>query len=113
MPGRDTSTSMQDAVALLPLPNPQDISNHQARGAACVWCTAALATGAVTDLGARRIQVAGMPVSWFPRACHPCTATHAHRALLDHGQSCEQCADNAQECDTVRALYRLVREHRR
>lgn len=102
-----------EAIALLPLPDWIDLSDHQVRGAACVWCASPLASGAVVDLGARRIKASDGTISVFPRACRRCVATHAHRTLHAHAPTCESCVDNAAECETGRALYRLVRENRR
>jgi len=101
------------AVALLPLPDWVDLSDHQVRGAACVWCAAPLASGAVVDLGARRIKASDGTISVFPRACRRCVAEHALHALHDHAPLCERCVDDASNCDTGKALWRVIREARR
>ncbi|EDY45285.1 hypothetical protein SSBG_03137 [Streptomyces sp. SPB074] len=44
---------------------------EQRRGAACVWCAAALQPGIDdVDLGARRATATGP--AWFPRGCRLC-----------------------------------------
>jgi hypothetical protein len=102
-----------EAAAMLPLPAPEDMSESQVRGAACVWCAVTLSTSAAIDLGERRINLLGSSVSWFPRGCHPCTAEQVYPVLLNHGQSCEQCVDDAPQCEIGSTLWRLVREARR
>ncbi|MEW1722760.1 hypothetical protein [Streptomyces sp. NPDC093109] len=92
------------------LPDLNGLAEDKARGAECLWCPARLTVDAVVDLG-KRETAPGRCV--FPRACPPCTATAAHRALLDHGGRCEQCADEAAECPVGRGLYRLIRTGRR
>jgi hypothetical protein len=52
-------------------------------------------------------------ITVFPRSCPPCVATHALRALHDHASSCERCVDDASNCDTGKALWRVIREARR
>lgn len=111
MPG--SSVEKPNPVALLPLPDLAELSEPQERGKTCLWCGVILSASTAVDLVSRRITLADGHITVFPRACRPCVATHAHRTLHDHAPQCEQCVDNAQECDTGRALYRLVRENRR
>jgi hypothetical protein len=114
MPGSSVQgPSGTDVLALLPLPDVGDLSAFQVRGKSCVWCAGVLASGAVVDLGPRRLKHLDATTRWFPRACRTCTAAIALSTLHAHAPSCEQCADNAGECETGRGLYRLVRENRR
>jgi hypothetical protein len=108
--GTDTPT---DVLALLPLPGAGGLSAFQIRGKSCVWCAGVLASGAVVDLGPRVLKNLDTRTQWFPRSCRPCVAKRANRALVDHAPKCEQCVDDAANCETGRALYRLIRENRR
>jgi hypothetical protein len=108
----DTDTTA-DVLALLPLPGVDGLSAFQVRGKSCVWCAGVLTSEAVVDLGPRRLKNLDAKTQWFPRACRPCTAAIALSTLHAHAPNCEQCIDNADHCDTGRALYRLIRENRR
>jgi hypothetical protein len=112
MPAENASTPTIDALAILTLPAYNDLREEQARGAACIWCTAALTTETAVDFGERRHKRLDGRFSTFPRACRPCTHDAAYRALLDHAPNCEQCTDDADNCDTGLALRRLMRECR-
>lgn len=100
-------------MELMDLPAVGNLSEEQTRGVACVWCAAALSTDTAVDLGERRVWLLNGLIVMFPRACPPCVAKYAHRALHRHAPTCEPCVDNADRCDTGRALYRLIRENRR
>ncbi|MFF9129105.1 hypothetical protein [Streptomyces sp. NPDC014806] len=103
----------REVLHLLSVPSLDDQSEAQQRGAACVWDGQPLTAETAVELGERRHRRLDGHYSTFPRGCAPCVADRAHRALLDHGASCEQCVDNAELCIVGRVLYRLVREGRR
>ncbi|WP_431032332.1 hypothetical protein ACQYWQ_03125 [Streptomyces sp. P6-2-1] len=53
------------------LPAPRHLTAEQRRGAACIWCGAALQPGIDdVDLGARPASATG--TAWFPRSCRSC-----------------------------------------
>ena len=95
------------------LPSTKDLSEGQLRGSHCVWCDEPITTDTAVDLGERPYRRLDVRSSWFPRACPKCAGEKAYRTLLDHAPLCELCVENAADCDTGRALYRLVREGRR
>jgi len=99
-------------LALLPLPALDGLSQEQVRGAACVWCTAGLDTATAVDLGERRHKRLDGHYSTFPRSCRRCAAEAAIRAVRDHASWCEQCVDDASNCDTRAQLEQLARETR-
>ncbi|MEV7140784.1 hypothetical protein [Streptomyces tauricus] len=101
------------ALALLVFPGLADLSEQQVRGTACVWSGTPISTATAVDLGERKIRLLDGAISMFPRGCHGCTAEAARTALLAHAPVCEQCVDDADRCDTGRALRQIVRECRR
>jgi hypothetical protein len=107
-PAVDTSRR-SDVLALLPLPEHDAVSRQQRRGAACVWDAIALTPTTAVDLGARPIRPGGHYV-WFPRGCRRCVGVRARAAIRDHAPSCEQCVDDASQCQTRTALEHLARE---
>jgi hypothetical protein len=98
-----------DVLGLLTLPDVDDLSEAQRRGAVCVWGDSPLTPLSAVDLGERHDD----GTSWFPRACRPCAVGRAMNALQDHSGSCEQCVDDHTQCPTGLGLVRLVRETRR
>ncbi|MGW1024176.1 hypothetical protein ACWD4J_10720 [Streptomyces sp. NPDC002577] len=88
------------------------LSEQQVRGKACVWCAVALDNGTAVDLGPRAMKVVDDQARWFPRSCSSCAEPHAYRALLDHSQRCEQCADDQSQCQEGTALRSTVKEAR-
>ncbi|WP_093585518.1 MULTISPECIES: hypothetical protein [unclassified Streptomyces] len=53
------------------LPPPAGLTQSQRRGAACIWCAAALRPGhGDVDLGRQWDTALG--IAWFPRACFSC-----------------------------------------
>lgn len=106
------SLSPEAALALLPLPDVDDLTAEQRRGAVCVWGASEkpLTTEAAIDLGERQ-DADG--TSWFPRACRDCARREATYALHYHTTMCEQCVDDAPRCVQGDGLLRLVREMRR
>jgi hypothetical protein len=116
--GSDTTrgTTTVDALAQLTLPELNGLSDAQTRGAACVWCcddTPLTAVSAV-DLGEHISPLDGREpgMRWFPRAHRRCVQTAALAVLHDHAPLCEQCVDNASDCETGMTLRRLMREYR-
>ena len=103
----ELSSAVLDVVVL---PSLGGLSEQQRRGVACVWCGVILAPGTAVGLGERRVRILDGHVTTFPRGCRRCTGQAAYNALFDHAPMCEQCADNAAECDTGRELRRLVKE---
>ncbi|MFJ6434626.1 hypothetical protein [Streptomyces sp. NPDC091416] len=57
---------------LVALPPLITLSDQQQRGVHCVFCGAALHTGAVRDLGPQPAEAHGTVVQWFPRSCQSC-----------------------------------------
>lgn len=96
-----------DALALLPIP--ETLSDAQRDGHVCVWGGETLTANTAIDLGSRKADDRLI----FPRACRRDTGTAAWHLLLDHSSKCEQCVDNAANCELGRALLRLMREGRR
>jgi len=106
------------ALALLPLPEPDTLTEPQICGRACVWCWVPLSNDTAIDLGQRTAAANGSTASWFPRACRDCVQPHIVQTAEFHARTCEQCVDDAAStntsvCDTARGLRRLVLEHTR
>lgn len=111
----DTPTStVDDTLALLALPDLNGLSDAQTRGAACVWCRdeTPLTAESAVDLGEHLSAFDGREMRWFPRAHRRCTQTAALAALHDHAPLCERCVDDASGCETGMTLRRLMREYR-
>ena len=106
-----------EVLALVPLPDVEEMTDDQTRGRTCVWGGEQLHGGTAIDLGERLEPMAGSSslngVRLFLRGCPACTHQQAHRALLDHASACEQCVDDATQCDIGRGLNRLMRQARR
>ena len=109
-------------VAVLDLPGLARLTDGQVRGADCVWCRTPLTADTAVDFGEQTsdapwsTSVIGM--RWYPRACPTCTATRAHRGLLNHAPGCDDCRKSPAPGDPVvcaiaRILYRLVKGGRR
>ncbi|QEV18606.1 hypothetical protein [Streptomyces alboniger] len=94
---------------LTELPDPAELAEEQVCGRACVWCAAALHNTTALDLGARQADAHSCGARWYPRCCNPCGFEHLHAALLDHSQSCEQCADDFLNCSVGKALRMAMR----
>ncbi len=107
----DTESPVAGAstLALMPLPDHNEMSEGQIRGADCAWCGKSLTAETAVDLGERRIRSLDTHFDTFPRGCKPCTAKHAYQTLFDHCPMCEQCVDNSAECVTGRELRRLAK----
>lgn len=90
-------------------PDPGTLTVAQTCGRACVFCGSALSTETAIELGAR--TEGGF--TWFPRSCRLCAVRPAYRALLDHAQKCEQCADNPTRCAEGSELRHALSEVRR
>jgi len=112
----DTVSSPPSAAALLAhleLPAPSQLTAPQVRGAHCVWCDMRLEGATALDLGQRREEIGGVVSRWFPRGCRRCAEREALKALVEHGQTCEQCVDDRTRCPTGLSLVRAVRAARR
>jgi hypothetical protein len=112
------ATTDTDALALLPLPSPETLTESQLCGRSCVWCWAPLSNDTAIDLGKRTSDAHGSTASWFPRACLDCMQPHVLQTAAFHARTCEQCVDDAAStdksvCDTARTLRRLTLEHAR
>ncbi|MFF8645871.1 hypothetical protein [Streptomyces sp. NPDC015345] len=110
------SIALSTDVPSLPieLPAPSGLAEDQLCGRRCVWCAASLNTAITVDLRERReVSAHGSTSSWFPRCCRPCGFEHIYRALLDHTQSCEQCADDLTRCRVGTGLRMAMRTVRR
>ncbi|MGW0835468.1 hypothetical protein [Streptomyces prunicolor] len=101
---------MNELLALLLVPDPDDLSDEQRRGAVCVWGDRPLTHLSAVDLGE---QQADDGTNWYPRACRPHVQRHAMEALQTHSGSCEQCADDHTRCPSGLGLVRLIKETRR
>jgi hypothetical protein len=112
-----TSTALDEALALLALPDLDGLTDGQTRGAICVWGRDEdrLTPETAVDLGEHLSPLRGSTsqMRWFPRACNACTGEAAFRALHEHAPTCEQCVDDASRCEIGRALWRLVRDGHR
>lgn len=109
-----TSEDTQEALALLPIPDLDGLSDGQTRGTTCVWCGIGLTPATAVGLGERMSPLSGStsPMRWFPRSCRSCANPAALKALHDHAPGCEQCVDNGALCPVFRVLARLMRETR-
>ncbi|WP_460071051.1 hypothetical protein [Streptomyces sp. YKOK-I1] len=94
-----------EALAMLPLP--ANLSDSQSEGHVCVYGGEAVTAQTSTDLGSRIVDDRRV----FPRACQQCLTPVALGALFDHTTGEEPCADcqTGPECDTGRALNRIIR----
>lgn len=92
----------------IPLPDPHTLATAQVCGRACVWCSTALDNTTAVDLGERSADDRGTP-RWFPRCCRPCGFHKIYVALLDHTQSCKQCAIDFARCIDGKALRMAMR----
>jgi hypothetical protein len=103
---RTSSSAVDSALALLPLPEASRLSALQGRGAACVWCRTRLTIETAVDLG-ERPGPGGVTV--FPRGCASCARTLAGRLYRIHIADCRACLRNTHCPDRV-ALRRLASE---
>lgn len=103
----------REVLRLLLVPSLGQQSDAQQRGAACVWDGRSPTAEAAVELGERRHRRLDGHYGTFPRGCASCLAERAHRALLDHGSTCSECADDRPICPVGRTLYSLGREARR
>lgn len=102
------------ALALLALPSPAELTEDQVRGATCVWGAdeAPLTDEAAVDLGPRRMKRLDGHYDWHPRSCPDHVGQAALLALSDHCMSdCQECGARDENrvaipgsCDTGRAL---------
>lgn len=95
------------------VPPVEGLSVAQTCGRTCVWCAVVLTTETAVDLGTRSERRFDTDFVWFPRGCRVCAEAHAYRALLDHTQSCEQCADEPALCREGHTLRQVLKEVRR
>lgn len=110
-----TAGSSPGTLAVQPaqVPDPGTLSVAQTCGRACVWCAAPLVTETAVELGRRSAAKFGTAFVWFPRSCRLCAVRRAYRALLDHAQNCEQCADSPARCAEGHALRQVLKGVRR
>lgn len=108
------TTDTSDALALLPVPDLDGLSDAQTRGRDCVWCGIALTPATAFGLGEHMSPLSGTisPMRWFPRSCRNCAHHYAFAALHDHAPRCEQCVDNADQCPAGVGLRRIMRDTR-
>jgi hypothetical protein len=111
-PAVTSGLPIREALALLPLPSLDGLTEPQVRGTACVWDGVPLLRVAAVNLGPRPKKRLGQPWQWFPQACPRCVREAAIRALREHHGMCEQCTDDATICRIRRALEQLAREGR-
>jgi hypothetical protein len=110
MSSEHAPTPTIDVLALLALPDVDDLSDDQRRGAVCVWGDSPLTPLSAVDLGERQ---ADDGTNWFPRGCRWHAQRRAMEALQAHSGSCEQCVDDHAQCPAGLGLVRLVKETRR
>ena len=114
--GTDSRVGTPEAFALLALPDLDGLADAQTRGATCVWCPddTPLTADTAVDLGEHISPLDGREpgMRWFPRAHGRCVQSAALAALHDHAPLCEQCVDDASNCETGLTLRRLMREYR-
>ncbi|MFJ2608161.1 hypothetical protein ACIO13_24775 [Streptomyces sp. NPDC087425] len=111
MPTETAPKPTLESLAVLSLPATLDsLDAARASGRACVWGGERLTIETAVDLG-EQTDSAGRVC--FLRACRRHAGQAAHRALMEHAPSCEQCTDNAGGCGLGRVLLRLIREGRR
>ncbi|CAK7286735.1 hypothetical protein [Streptomyces misionensis] len=106
-------TTTLHPLALLPVPPYNTLTEHQVRGLDCVWESEYLTTTTPIDLGERTIRRIDTRTSWYPRACRRCVEREALKAVVEHGETCEQCVDDHAQCPTGLNLVRAVRAARR
>jgi hypothetical protein len=106
----EDSNGARQALTLIVLPTLDGLSEAQVRGKACVWCGVILTAETAVDLGPRRKRRLDGAYDWFPRGCKASAGLAAFRALHEHAPTCEQCVDDGEQCETGRALWRLVRD---
>jgi hypothetical protein len=103
-----------DTLALLTIPRLDSLTEEQVRGITCIWDGVRLTSSIAVDVGSRKAQRAGQPVSWYPRACRSCVGVAALAQLGIHSVDCPTCqAGEDTPCGTGSALSRLVREYQR
>jgi hypothetical protein len=109
-----SEASTREALALLTLPDLDGLADAQTRGATCVWCPDETQLTPVTavDLGEHLSPFDGREMRWFPRAHRRCVQAAALAGLHDHAPRCEQCVDDASNCETGLTFRRLMREYR-
>ncbi|MCX5601644.1 hypothetical protein OOK29_26180 [Streptomyces phaeochromogenes] len=107
------TTQEHGAFALLPLPEPDTLSEAQLSGRACVWGGGPLSNESAVNLGERPSDAHGTAAIWFPRSCPDCMGPHVQQAAEHHAALCELCVDNIAACDIARDLRLLVLEHTR
>lgn len=112
-----TEDDIRTALSLLLLPALDGLSDDQTRGAVCVWGRDEdrLTAETAVHFGEHLSSLHGStsPMRWFPRGCKACTGVAAFRALYEHAPVCKQCVEEAENCETGRALWRLIREGHR
>lgn len=105
---------LMEALALLPLPSMEQLTEQQVRGFTCVWDEAPLTAAIAVALGERSAWRAGDRVPWYPRACRGCVFAAAMAKLFAHAPGCPTCCnEETAPCRYARSLYWLVREFRR
>jgi hypothetical protein len=103
-----------DAIALLTIPRLDSLTEDQVRGITCIWDGVRLTSRIAVDLGSRKAQRAGQPVSWYPRACRSCVGVAALAQLGIHSTECPTCQPGEDaRCATGGPLYHLVTEYQR
>ncbi|HEY6116987.1 MAG TPA: hypothetical protein VI172_13615 [Candidatus Dormibacteraeota bacterium] len=99
----------REALALLPLPSLDELTEAQVRGTACVWDGAPLLRVAAVNLGPRPKKRLGQEYQWFPQSCPGCVRKAAIQAVREHRGDCEQCTDDTTVCRTRAGLEQLAR----
>lgn len=95
-----------EALAILPLPRIQLLSDAQTRGVTCVWCGIVCTAQNSLALGTRPRPDG---TSWFPRGCHRCLQATARTVLPQHTARCRMCTPGGPGCDVRSTLRGLVR----
>ncbi|MEV5957317.1 hypothetical protein AB0M11_26710 [Streptomyces sp. NPDC051987] len=110
MPSETASSPTLDAaLALLDFPDVDELTDAQRRGLTCVHDAFGFDPTTVVRFGQRTSERG----DWFPSAHPRCVAHMALASLRSHAACCEQCVDDASQCETAAALVLLVEEYSR
>lgn len=96
-----------DALALLPIPTLDGLSEQQLVGNVCVWGGETLTGETAIRLNTRKLDDRLV----FPRGCRSCVSRAAMRVLFTHSTGTDACQACQTEpaCETGRALARVIR----
>jgi len=106
-----TTPPRELALALLPLPDLDALTEQQRSGHACVWDGIPLLPETAVNLGPQETEDGR---HWFPQGCRRCVGEQAYKELFNHAPHCQHgCQGDPAGCGVGRELTRLAREGRR